>query len=254
MRLPSAVLCRSEEQLPSVTRYCEPGELSSSPLMPSGHPPGVVAAPIRTIHWPSQAGWEIGVDKPRSSPDWGASVVSGALSVGAEPVVSEALEPASVEVGAEDSSVEVWAAEVSSAEVAGAEVSSAEVAGAEDSVVLCPAPAAGCLPVAAVEPRPNSSPMESATAISTRPVISHPRSLRAALGDCARLCMVASSAGGPSCGLTSAHGAAKAPASVRSLSERSAPGVHRGGAGRLAAPEPRRTGPDRADGRAGPVE
>src|SRR3954471_22267332 len=193
--------------------------------MPSGYLPGVVAAPIRTIHWPSQAGWEIGVDRPRSSPDWGAPVVSGALSVGAVPVVSEALEPASVDVGAEDSSV--------------------EVAGAEDSVVLCPAPAAGCLPVAAVEPRPNSSPMESATAISTRPVISHPRTLRAALGDCARLCMVASSAGGPSCGLTSAHGAAKAPASVRSLSERSAPGVHRGGAGRLAAPEPRRTGPDR---------
>src|SRR3954471_6812579 len=235
MRLPSAVLCRSEEQLPSVTRYCEPGLLSSSPLIPSGYLPGVVAAPTRTIHWPSQAGWEIGVDRPRSSPDWGVPVVSGALSVGAVPVVSEALEPASVEVGAEDSSVEVSAAEDSSV----------EVAGAEDSVVLCPAPAAGCLPVAAVEPRPNSSPMESATAISTRPVISHPRTLRAALGDCARLCMVASSAGGPSCGLTSAHGAAKAPASVRSLSERSAPGVHRGGAGRLAAPEPRRTGPDR---------
>src|SRR3954451_15845676 len=181
--------------------------------MPSGYLPGVVAAPIRTIHWPSQAGWEVGVDRPRSSPDWGGPVVPGALSVGAVPVVSEALEPASVEVaGAEDSSVEV----------AGAEDSSVEV-GAEDSVVLCPAPAAGCLPVAAVEPRPNSSPMESATAISTRPVISHPRTLRAALGDCARLCMVASSAGGPSCGLTSAHGAAKAPASVRSLSERSAP-------------------------------
>src|SRR3954453_11494839 len=188
MRLPSAVLCRSEEQLPSVTRYCEPGLLSSSPLIPSGSLPGVVAAPTRTIHWPSQAGWEIGVDRPRSSPDWGAPVVSGTLSVGAEPVVSEALEPASGEVGAEDSSVEV----------AGAEDSSVEVAGAEDSVVLCPAPAAGCLPVAAVEPRPNSSPMESATAISTRPVISHPRILRAALGDCAMLCMVASSAGGPS--------------------------------------------------------
>src|SRR4051794_26852007 len=154
--------------------------------MPSGYLPGVVAAPIRTIHWPSQAGWEIGVDRPRSSPDWGAPVVSGALSVGAVPVVSEALEPASVEVGAEDSSVEV-----------GTEDSSVEV-GTEDSVVFCPAPAAGCLPVAAVEPRPNSSPMESATAISTRPVISQPRILRAALGDCAMLCMVASSAGGPS--------------------------------------------------------
>src|SRR3954454_14821122 len=186
MRLPSAVLCRSEEQLPSVTRYCEPGWLSSSPLMPSGYLPGVVAAPIRTIHWPSQAGWEIGVDRPRSSPDWGAPVVSGALSVGAVPVGSEALERASVEVGAEDSSVEV-----------GSEASSVEVAGAEDAVVFCPAPAAGCLPVAAVEPRPNSSPMESATAISTRPVISQPRTLRAALGDCAMLCMVASSAVGP---------------------------------------------------------
>src|SRR4051794_32167310 len=155
--------------------------------MPSGYLPGVVAAPIRTIHWPSQAGWEIGVDRPRSSPDWGAPVVSGALSVGAVPVVSEALEPASVGVGTEDSSVE-----------AGTEDSSVEVAGAEDSVVFGTAPAAGCLPVAAVEPRPNSSPMESATAISTRPVISQPRILRAALGDCAMLCMVASSAGGPS--------------------------------------------------------
>src|SRR3954464_12448373 len=197
MRLPSAVLCRSEEQLPSVTRYCEPGLLSSSPLIPSGYLPGVVAAPTRTIHWPSQAGWEIGVDRPRSSPDWGAPVVSGELSVGAVPVVSEALEPASVEVGAEDSSVEVSGAEDSSGEVSGAgdssvevsgaEGSSVEVAGAEDSVVLCPAPAAGCLPVAAVEPRPNSSPMESATAISTRPVIIQPRILRAALGDCAML-------------------------------------------------------------------
>src|SRR4051794_4438734 len=164
--------------------------------MPSGYLPGVVAAPIRTIHWPSQAGWEIGVDRPRSSPDWGAPVVSGALSVGAVPVVSEALEPASVGGGAEDSSVEVGT-EDSSVEV-GTEDSSVEVAGAEDSVVFCPAPAAGCLPVAAVEPRPNSSPMESATAISTRPVISQPRILRAALGDCAMLCMVASSAGGPS--------------------------------------------------------
>src|SRR3954454_14986695 len=118
MRLPSAVLCRSEEQLPSVTRYCEPGLLSSSPLIPSGYLPGVVAAPTRTIHWPSQAGWEIGVDRPRSSPDWGVPVVPGALSVGAVPVVSEALEPASVEVaGAEDSSVEVAGAEDSSVEV-----------------------------------------------------------------------------------------------------------------------------------------
>src|SRR3954447_72755 len=99
MRLPSAVLCRSEEQLPSVTRYCEPGLLSSSPLIPSGYLPGVVAAPTRTIHWPSQAGWEIGVDRPRSSPDWGAPVVSGALSVGAVPVVSEALAPAAVAGG-----------------------------------------------------------------------------------------------------------------------------------------------------------
>src|SRR3954463_10946883 len=119
MLLPSGRLWRRDEQLPWVSMYCAPGWFASSVPTPAAYCPGVVVAPTSTIHRPSQAGWEIGTARPRSSDcglvgvlGWGAVVdpAVGSPGTGAGAVVGGVPEPLPVgSVGAAVAAVSVGA-------------------------------------------------------------------------------------------------------------------------------------------------
>src|SRR3954469_25560233 len=169
MLLPSGRVWRSDEQLPRVSMYCEPGWFASSVPTPAAYCPGVVVAPTSTIHRPSQAGWEIGTARPRSSdcglvgvlgweavvgsPGTGAGAVVGSPGTGAGAVVAEVPEPSPVgSVGAAVAAVSVGTvgspvAAVSSVGTGKPEPpSSVGTAGAEGSAVTCGPPVADWSP------------------------------------------------------------------------------------------------------------
>src|SRR3954447_14559891 len=194
MLLPSARLWRRDEQLPWVSMYCAPGWFASSVPTPAAYCPGVVVAPTRTIHRPSQAGWEIGTARPRSFDcgvfGWGAVVGSpgAGAGTGAGAAVAEVPEPSSVgtvgtpvaavSVGTVGTPVAAVSVGTVGTPVAGVSVgtgtgkpeppSSVGTAGAEGSAVTCGPPADDWPPSSVAVFRPRNCPIANAITIRAR--------------------------------------------------------------------------------------
>src|SRR3954453_17133454 len=66
MSLPLVYACRSDVQLPAVSRYDEPGYCASRAPTAAWYWAGSVTEARKTTKLPSQAGWEIGTASPRS--------------------------------------------------------------------------------------------------------------------------------------------------------------------------------------------